>query len=430
MEKIIINGGNPLYGEIEVSPMKNSAVAVLMGSLLVEDKCIIENLPNISDITVSFEIFKHMGSKIRRINKTTYELDNRNIRGGAAPYELVSKMRASSYLMGAELGRFNHAFVAHSGGCDFGSRPIDYHIKGFEALGATFSIADGGYYKIDAPNGLTGAQIFLDFPSVGATINIILSAVKATGLTVIENAAREPHVVDLANFLNACGANISGAGTDVIKIKGVNTLTGCEYAIVPDMIEAGTFMTLPAATGGSVKITNVIPKHLESVTAKLLEMGVEVEELDDAVIVTKTKTLNKVNIKTLPYPGIPTDMNPQLCVLMCLASGTSTMIEGVWDHRFQYCEELSRMGAQIKVDGKVAVINGTGILKPAAIRATDLRAGAAMIVAGLAAKGKTEIEDIFHIERGYENIVEKIQKIGGDIKKVYYPDPVLYEKAN
>ncbi|MCL2775018.1 MAG: UDP-N-acetylglucosamine 1-carboxyvinyltransferase [Oscillospiraceae bacterium] len=432
MEKIVINGGKPLYGDIWVSGMKNSAVAVIIGSLLIEDKCVIENLPDISDVAISFEILQHMGASVRRLNKTTYEIDNTRTKGGISPSELVRKMRASYYLLGAELGRFHRAYVDQPGGCYFGERPIDQHVKGFEALGGKFEVSkDTGYYKIEAPNGLKGASVFMDVVSVGATINTILAAVKAEGMTVIENPAKEPHVVDLANFLNTCGANVSGAGTDVIKIKGVNKLHGCSYAILPDMIEAGTCMAIAAATGGCIKVENVIPKHLESITAKLVEMGVEVEELDDAVIVSRSGDINKVNIKTQVYPGVPTDMNAQMCVLMCLANGgTSYLTEGVFENKFRYCEELRRMGAVIKLDGKVAAVEGRGILNPAVVKAVDLRAGAAMVVAGLAAKGRTEIEDIHHIERGYEDIVKKLRGVGADIKKIVIPEKFQYEKAN
>lgn len=430
MEKIIINGGKPLFGEIEMSGTKNAAVAVIMGSLLIEDKCVIENLPDISDVKASFEILQKMGASVKRVNRTTYEIDNTRTKGGIAPYELVRKLRGSYYLMGAELGRFNHAYVAQPGGCDFGPRPIDQHIKGFEALGARFEI-DNGYYMISAESHIKGAQIFMDIESVGATINIILASVKVDGMTIIENAAKEPHVVDLANFLNACGADISGAGTNIIKVKGVKELHGCTYAIIPDMIEAGTYMVAAAATAGCLKITNVIPKHLESITAKLIEMGVDVQEEDDAVIVSKNKDLHKVNIKTQPYPGFPTDMNSQMCVLMCLANGTSIMTEGVYDNRFKCCEELTRMGANIKVEGRTAVIEGVDHLNSAIVKAVNLRGGAAMVIAGLAAHGKTEIEDIYHIERGYEDIVGKLQGVGADIKKIYYPDAQYqYEKAN
>ena len=426
MDKIIINGGKPLFGEIEISGTKNSALAIIMGSLLIEDKCVIENLSDISDVQVSFEILRYMGAKIKRLNKTTYEIDNTRTKGGTSPPELVSKIRSSYYLLGAELGRFHKAYVAQPGGCDLGTRAIDYHIKGFEALGATFG-TENGCYKMTAPNGLKGTSIFLDFESVGATINIILASVKVEGMTIIENAAKEPHVVDLANFLNACGADISGAGTNIIKIKGVKEMHGCTYAILPDMIEAGTYMVIAAATKGCLKIKNVVPKHLESITAKLTEMGVNVEEFDDMVIVSRTKELGKVNIKTQPYPGFPTDMNSQMCVLMCLAQGTSIMTEGVFDNRFKCCDELARMGAKIKVEGKTAVIEGVEYLKSAVVKAVNLRGGVAMVIAGLVAHGKTEIEEIHHIERGYEDMVSKLRAVGADIKKISPPD--LFQDA-
>ena len=422
-EKLVINGGKPLTGEIEVSGMKNSAVAIIFGTILTEDKCVIENLPNISDVTHSLAILQSVGAKVKRINKTTYEIDTRKIKPGSSPYELVRKMRASYYILGAELGRFGKAHAAYPGGCDFGTRPIDLHMKGFELLGAKIDV-ESAYIDADASvnGGLTGANIYLDYASVGATINIMLAACKANGTTVIDNAAREPHVVDLANFLNASGANITGAGTDVIKIRGVSKLHGVNYAVIPDMIEAGTFMVAAAATCGDLLVTNIIPKHVESVSAKLIEMGVTVEEFDDAVRVSRSGALNKISVKTLPYPGFPTDMNPQMCVLMCLADGVSMLSEGVWDNRFRYVEELRLMGADIKVDGKLAVIEGPTEFSAAPVKAVDLRAGAAVIIAGLAANGKTEIENIHHIQRGYEDIVGKLTGAGADIKLVTYVD--------
>ena len=431
MEKIIINGGKPLYGEIPVSGMKNSALAVVLGSLLIEDKCIIENLPDISDVEMCFEILSQMGASVRRLGKTVYEIDNTRTVGGKSPSDLVRKMRASYYLIGTELGRFNKAYVDQQGGCDFGERPIDRHIKGFEAMGATFEIdKKTGYYSVKAPNGLKGATIYMDDISVGATMNIMLAAVKAEGTTVIENAAKEPHVVDLASFLNKCGANISGAGTNVIKIKGVQTLRGCTYTILPDMIEAGTYMAMAAATSGRLRINNVVPKHLEAITGKMREMGVIVEELDESVIVTRMGEIKNTKIKTLPYPGVPTDMNAQMGVLLCLANGVSYLEEGVFDNKFRYCEQLRRMGASIKVEPRMAVFEGKGYLNPAKIKAVDLRAGVAMVIAGLSANGKTEIEDIYHIDRGYDDIINKLKGVGADIKKVSVPDKFKYEKAN
>ncbi len=428
MEKIIINGGKPLNGTVEISGMKNAAVAVLMASILNEDKCVIENVPDIIDVHVALEILSSMGVSVRMLNKTTVELDSRHLNGTPAPVELVRKMRASYYLIGAELGRYNRAYVAYPGGCDFGVRPIDQHIKGFEALGAKVNV-ESGFIEATAQDGLVGNNIFFDVVTVGATINVILAAVKATGVTVIENAAREPHIVDLANFLNTCGAHITGAGTDTIKIKGVEKLHGCTYAIIPDMIEAGTYMIAAAATKGRLKINNVIPKHLESISAKLEEMGVLIEEYDDYVVVSRNGELNRINIKTQPYPGFPTDVQPQISVLMCLANGVSYLNESVWDNRFRYTEELKRMGASIKVDGKIAIIEGGTPLSAAPVRALDLRAGAAMVIAGLTVEGRTEIEDIYYIERGYDNIVGKLQSVGADIKKVYIPDSIVYERA-
>ena len=421
MDRIVINGGTPLKGSIEVSGMKNAALPILMGCLLVEDKCIIENLPEIDDVTLSLKILKTMGLSVRMINRNTVEIDSTFAVGGTAPIELVRKMRASYYLLGAELGRFGRAYVGYPGGCDFGVRPIDQHVKGFEALGAEVNV-EGGYVEVVAKDGIKANNIFFDVITVGGTMNVMLAAVKAEGTTVIENAAREPHIVDLANFLNSCGAKISGAGTDTIKIKGVERLHGCTYAIIPDMIEAGTYMIAAAATKGSLKITNVIPKHLESITAKLVEMGVKVEDGDDEITVTYQGTLNRVNVKTMPYPGFPTDMQPQMGLLLSIANGVSCLSEGVYDNRFRYFEELKRMGASVKVDGRTAVIEGVEKLSPATIKAVDLRAGAAMVIAGLATSGTTYIEDIHHIERGYDDICGKLRLVGADIKRVTTPD--------
>ncbi len=420
MDKIVIKGNKPLFGDITVSGMKNSAVAIIFGTILTADKCVLHNLPMISDVTASFEILRKIGATVTEIDKTTYEIDTTNVVPGIAPYELVRKMRASYYILGAELGRFGKARAAYPGGCEIGARPIDQHIKAFEALGANVSIQDGGYVNIETDTSeLKAGSIYMDIVSVGATINAVLAAVKAKGTTVIENAAREPHVVDLANFLNASGADISGAGTDVIKVKGVDELHGVSYDIIPDMIEAGTFMIAAAATKGELVVHNVIPKHLESITAKLIEMGVEVEEFDDAVRVKYMGAINPVNVKTLPYPGFPTDMNPQMGVLMAIANGKSTMREGVWDNRFKYVDELCRMGAFIKVtDGKVADFEGGAKLCGAPVSACDLRAGAAFIIAGLVATGTTEIDNIMHIQRGYEDIVSKLQGVGADIRLV------------
>ncbi len=431
MEKIIINGGLPLSGKVEVGGMKNAALGILMASLLTEETCVIENLPMIDDVTLTLQILREMGVSVRMLNKTTVEIDSSYCNEGTAPMSLVRKMRASYYLLGAELGRFGRAYVGYPGGCDFGVRPIDQHIKGFEALGARVNV-ESGYVEAIAEQGLSGAHIFFDVITVGGTMNVMIAAAKAKGTTIIENAAREPHIVDLANFLNTCGAKIRGAGTDTIKITGVEKLHGCTYAIIPDMIEAGTYMIAAAATGGTLEIHNVIPRHLESISAKLQEMGVEVEDFDDYVVVSRRgdKALNKINLKTMPYPGFPTDMQPQMCVLMCLARGVSCLSESIFDNRFRYVEELKRMGASIKVDGKMAIIEGGYALSAAKVRAVDLRAGAAMVVAGLATPGITEIEDIHHIERGYDNIVGKLQAVGADIRKIYVPDEFSEKKAN
>lgn len=421
MEKIVINGGRPLYGTIEVSGMKNSSLPILFGTILVSGDCVIENLPPIDDVAAALAILEAMGARVRMIDRTTVEINTDNIICGSAPYEQARHMRGSYYIAGAELGRFGRSHVALPGGCDFGQRPIDQHIKGFETLGATVAV-ENGYINAETDGMLKGSSVYMDVVSVGATINIILAAVLADGVTTIDNAAREPHIVDLANFLNACGADIAGAGTDVIRIKGVGALHGVTYGVIPDMIEAGTYMIAAAATGGKVTVSNVIPKHLESVTAKLTEMGVCVEELDSSVVVSVPGPLTKVNVKTQPYPGFPTDMNPQMCVMLCLAEGVSMLREGVWDNRFRYVKELVRFGADITVEPKVAIVRGATPLKGAAVKAVDLRAGAAMVIAGLAAEGVTEISDIYHIERGYENIVEKLCAVGADIKKIVVPD--------
>lgn len=427
LEKFVINGGTRLCGEVTISGAKNAVVAIIPAAILAQDVCLIENIPNISDVTMIIRILQQMGAKVRMLNSHTLEIDTSHISSYVVPHEMTKHLRASYYLIGALLGTFNHARVAMPGGCDFGVRPIDQHIKGFEMLGAEVAI-DNGMIIADTDR-LIGTQVYLDVVSVGATINIMLAAVKANGLTIIENAAKEPHIVDVANFLNSCGADVRGAGTDVIKIRGVSKLHGCTYSIIPDQIEAGTYMVAAAATGGDVLVKNVIPKHLESITAKLVESGVEVIEYDDAVRVRRKSELHKCNVKTMPHPGFPTDMQPQMAVLLSVAHGTSIISESVWDNRFRYTEQLLRMGARIKVDGKVAIIEGVPELRGAPVKATDLRAGAAMLIAGMMAKGTTEIEDIRHIERGYENIVEKIQALGADITRVYIPDPSLVKAA-
>ena len=418
MDKFVIRGNKPLCGEVTVSGAKNAIVAIIPATIMVDGLCRIENVPQVSDVIIQLEILQQMGAKVRSVNPSTVEIDCRGMRNARTPEDLMRRLRASYYLIGALLGRYHRAEVAMPGGCNFGGiRPIDQHVKGFEALGASVSIKNGFVYA-EAPEGLQGTSVYLDVVSVGATMNIMLAAALAQGQTVIENAAKEPHIVDLANFLNAMGADISGAGTDVIKIRGVRRLKGGVYSVIPDQIEAGTYMAAVMATGGSVTVRNVIPKHLECITAKLVEMGAQVEELDDAVRVTRMQPLSKISLKTLPYPGFPTDMQPQLGAALCLAEGTSVITEGVWDNRYRYVEELRRMGAKIQVDGKVAIIEGVSELTGAKVRACDLRAGAAMVIAGLAAHGVTEVEEISYIERGYENLVEKLQGLGADISRV------------
>ena len=428
MEKIVVKGGVPLNGTVEISGMKNAALPIIFACVLVKDKCYIENVPNVRDVAFALDILRSLGASIKTINKTTLEIDCTDIECGDAPYELVSQMRASYYLLGAELGRFSYAKVALPGGCDFGPRPIDQHIKGFEALGGTVT-NEGGYVEINAPDGIGGANIFFDRVTVGATANLMIAAAISDGVTVIDNAAREPHIVDLANFLNTCGARISGAGTDMIKIRGVKELHGCTYTIIPDMIEAGSFMVAAAATGGSVRINNVIPKHLESITAKLLEVGVDVEEFDEAVHVTAAGKIRRTSIKTLPYPGFPTDMHPQMTALLLRAEGVSYINESIFENRFRYVEELRRMGAQIKVEGRIVTIEGGAPLSAAPVMATDLRGGIAVMIAALMCSGQTEITESRLIERGYDDICGKLRGLGADIRKVQLPDPAV-KKAN
>ncbi len=422
MTKYVIRGGRPLHGEVEISGAKNAAVAIIPATLLVDGVCRIENIPQISDVTLILEILQSLGANVRTINRSTVEIDCSRIRNGKVPDRLARKIRASYYLIGALLGRFGVAQVPPPGGCDFGGRPIDQHTKGFEAMGATVD-THSGYIHAAAKNGrLEGAQIYFDIVSVGATMNAMLAATLADGMTVIENAAKEPHIVDLANFLNSMGADIMGAGTDIIKVRGVDRLKGGFYSIIPDQIEAGTYMAAVAAAGGELRITNVIPKHLECISAKLMEMGVTVIDEDDAVVVRRDGPLNRVNVKTLPYPGFPTDMQPQVAAVLCLAEGTSVLTEGVYDNRYRYADEFRRMGAHIQVDGKIAVIEGVERLTGARLCACDLRAGAAMVVAALAAEGVTEIDEVHHIERGYENLVGKLSRVGADIRAVELPD--------
>ncbi len=424
MEKYRITGGNRLMGEVNISGAKNAALAIIPATILSDGICRIENIPNIEDVTTTLNILSLLGAQIKRINKNTLEIDTRHISSQVVPHELARKMRSSYYYLGALLGRFGFSRVAMPGGCNFGVRPIDLHLKGFTALGATVSPMENAMIEVGADQ-LVGNSIYLDKISVGATINIMLAAVKAKGTTVIENAAKEPHVVDLANFLNFMGADIRGAGTDMIKICGVDRLYGTTYSIIPDQIEAGTYMVAAAATGGDVLVKNVIPKHLEAITAKLVEMGVKVEEYDDAVRVWRTKPLINCNVKTMPHPGFPTDMQPPMSILLASAEGTSILTDEVWDNRFRYLDELRRMGVQVQVDGKVAVFQGVKQLTGAPVKAMDLRGGAALVIAALQARGVTEIEDVQHIERGYEDMVDKIRGLGGDISRISQPDAVV-----
>ncbi len=422
MDKYIINGGKRLYGEVEISGAKNAAVAVIPAALMVQGICRIENIPQISDTDMLLTILSEMGAKVRYINKTTVEIDCTDARPEGAPYELMRRIRASYYLIGAMLGRFGYAKTTMPGGCNFGVRPIDQHIKGMKALGATADIS-GGFVYAEAPeDGLKGSKIYLDKVSVGATMNTMIAACRAKGKTTIENAAREPHIVDLANFLNSMGADVRGAGTDTIKIYGVDVLHGGTYAIIPDQIEAGTYMAAVAAAGGEVRIKNVIPKHLDCISAKLREMGAEVDEYEDSVVVRRTGPINRTNVKTQPYPGFPTDMQPQISAVLCIADGTSVITEGVWDNRYKYISELKKMGAEVQVDGKTAVIEGVSYLTGAPVVACDLRAGAAVCIAGLAAIGETVVEDVIYIERGYEDFVGKLRRIGADIRIETEPD--------
>ena len=417
--KYIVQGGRPLFGEIEISGAKNAAVAIIPAALMVDGICRIENLPQISDVTLCLKILEQLGAQIRTINRHTIEIDSRKIHSTRTLQDPAGKIRASYYLVGALLGRFGRAEVAMPGGCNFGGvRPIDQHVKGFSAMGAKVTV-EGGFILASTESGrLKGANVYLDVVSVGATMNIMMAAAMAEGNTVIENAAKEPHIVDLANFLNSMGANIRGAGTDTIKVRGVDRLTGGSYAIIPDQIEAGTYMAAVAATGGQVLIKNIIPKHMDCITAKLMEMGVEVEELEDTLLVRRTDPLCRTNVKTMPYPGFPTDMQPQITTVLSLARGTSLVTEGVWSSRYRYVDELRRMGANIQVDEKTAVIQGVDHLSGAPIQAYDLRAGAAMVIAALAAQGRSEISCVHYIERGYEDIIAKLRAVGADIRAV------------
>ena len=415
-EKIVIQGGNRLTGVLNISGAKNSAVGVIPAAVLCSEKCIIRNLPNIKDVIYLKELLLALGAKVEMEGTSTMIVDSSTINNCSADYESAKQMRASYYFIGALLGRFKKAEVPFPGGCDIGVRPIDQHIKGFEALGAKVTI-EHGIIKVEAEE-LIGVPIYMDVVSVGATINIMLAASRAKGVTTIENAAKEPYIVDVANFLNAMGANVKGAGTDIIKIKGVDELKGCEHTIIPDFIEAGTYMVAAAATRGDVTLTNVIPTHLEAISAKMKEMGIEIHEYEDSIRIKCDKKPKAVNIKTLPYPGFPTDVQQPMSVLLSMAEGTSIVSESIWEGRFKYVDELKRMGAKIKVEDRIAVIEGIDKLMGASVYATDLRAGAAMVVAGLVAEGETIIGNIKHIDRGYEFLEDKLASLGANIKRI------------
>ena len=419
LARYVINGGNQLEGAVTISGAKNAAVAILPAAILVNGKCRVENVPDISDVRILLDILSDMGAKIEKEDDGTVIVDCTDIKSTHPNPELVRKMRASYYLMGALLSRFHKANVALPGGCNFASRPIDQHIKGFKALGAEVEETEDYVNLKSGPNGLHGERVSLDVVSVGATVNIIMAACLLPGQTIIENAAKEPHIVDLANFLNTMGANISGAGTDSIKIRGVEKLEGGTYAIIPDQIEAGTYLAAVAAAGGNVLVQNVIPRHMECITSKLQEMGVRFIIYDDCIRVISDGKLQHTTVKTRPYPGFPTDMQAQICVCMSIAEGVSRLTESVYETRFfGYCTELASMGADILINEQTAIVSGRDALKGACVRAHDLRAGAALVIAGLAAEGTTEIEDIHFIERGYERLVEKMVALGADIQRV------------
>ena len=416
MEQIIINGGRPLYGNVSINGMKNAALPVICACVLNEEACVIDNIPPVSDIEILLDILSSMGAEVNRLTKNSVEINCKHLTPCSSPRELAEKLRGSSYLLGAEFGRFGKASVPHPGGCSIGARPLDLHMKAFEALGAD-CCHKSGRVEVSSENGPVGSSIYFDKVSVGATVNAILASVLADGITTIDNAAREPHIVDLAVFLNACGANIIGAGTSVIKVKGVEKLHGCRYSIIPDMIEAGTYMAAVAATGGKVTVRNVIPKHLEAISSKLEEAGASVTVGDNYITVESTGKLKGISIVTQPYPGFATDMQPQFGAMLCFAEGTSDISENIFNSRFQYMDELSKMGADIKVDGNHAVIRGGAILSGAPLVCHDLRAGAAMVIAALATKDTSVIEGIDKIERGYYNIVGKLRELGADVQK-------------
>ena len=416
MEQYVIKGGNPLYGEVEIGGAKNAALAILAAAIMTDETVTIDNLPNVRDINVLLQAIEEIGAHVERVDIHKVKINGSFIRGVNVDNEFIRRIRASYYLIGALLGKYKHAEVALPGGCDIGSRPIDLHMKGFRSMGADIDIAHG--LVIARAKELKGTHIYMDKVSVGATINIMMAAAMADGKTVIENAAKEPHVVDVANFLNSMGANIRGAGTDVIRIVGVEKLHATEYSVIPDQIEAGTFMFAVAATGGNVLVKDVIPKHLEATTAKLLEVGCQVEEFDDSVRVISDGHLKHTQVTTLPYPGFPTDMQPQMAVLLGIAEGTSTVTESIFENRFKYVDELTRMGADIKVESNIAIISGVKRYTGARVNAPDLRAGAALVIAGLAAEGITVVDDIYYIKRGYEALEEKLTKIGAKIARV------------
>ena len=416
MEQYIIKGGIPLVGEVEVGGAKNAALAIIAAAIMTDETVIIDNLPDVRDINVLLEAMQEIGASVIRVDRHTARINGGKIGAHSVDYEFIKKIRASYYLLGALLGKYKEASVPLPGGCNIGSRPIDQHIKGFEALGATVKI-EGGFINAKAPN-LHGAHIYLDMESVGATINIMMAAAMAEGNTVIENVAKEPHVVDVANFLNSMGANIKGAGTDVIRIKGVKRLHRTEYSIIPDQIEAGTFMFAAAATCGDVLVKNIIPKHMEGASAKLMEMGCLIEEYDDAIRVIGRKPLKPTRVKTAPYPGFPTDMQPQIAATLVFANGTSTITESIFENRFKYVDELARMGANVKVEGNRAIVMGVEGLTGARVTAPDLRAGAALVIAGMAAEGITIVDDIHYVQRGYERFEEKLQGLGAKIERV------------
>ena len=418
MDKFVICGGRPLYGEVNISGMKNSALPVIFGTVAVGDICIIENVPDVSDIFLTFEILREIGAKVRLVTTDTVIIDTRDVFVKSPSVGLVDKMRASTYLLGAMLGRFNEGLVGLPGGCNFGERPLGQHIKGFESLGAKVEFNEKGALHATAENGLKGNYIYFDIASVGTTLNVMLAAVYAEGTTILENCAREPHIVDTASFLNACGADISGAGTSTIRIRGVKELHGCTYRIAPDMIEAGTFMIAAAATGGRVTVNRVVPRHLDSVSSKLREIGIDVEVTsDDSITVTSDGKYRATTIRTNPYPGFPTDLQPQFGALLCLSSGASSISEGIWTERFRYTEELKKMGAYIELTDGAAHFTGVPSLHGANVRGSDLRAGAALVIAALMAEGVSTVSGLEYIDRGYEDFAGKLKRLGADIRR-------------